>query len=275
MNVTNSFPVFDDCFPDLNQFILELVKDYETGRIRSWDGLEEKVKDFFTPGRMEQMEALVPGWQKMTLYSGGITLVHVMCVFLGMFMLPEFRSLLPEQQQMAKWIVLFHDIAKFHIRGKKDTMHAFHSGVHTANLLPHFVFPTRQKYHERIGQWSKYAAQAFIVNDTDATPKPDNQKLPGILIGIDNLFGKNTPAALITKAALLHISLQIDPFYPTPAPLTDDEIKRYIDPDLFPLLRVMMHADNEGWSLFDPETRSQRKNDAQKAFGKIEMLLSR
>lgn len=275
MNVTNSFPVFDDCFPDLNQFILELVKDYETGRIRSWDGLEEKVKDFFTPGRMEQMEALVPGWQKMASYSGGITLVHVMCVFLGMFMLPEFRSLLPEQQQMAKWIVLFHDIAKFHIRGKKDTMHAFRSGVHTANLLPHFGFPTRQKYHERIGQWSKYAAQAFILNDTDATPKPDNQKLPGILIGIDNLFGKNTPAALITKAALLHISLQIDPFYPTPAPLTDDEIKRYIDPDLFPLLRVMMHADNEGWSLFDPETRSQRKNDAQKAFGKIEMLLSR
>jgi hypothetical protein len=113
------------------------------------------------------------------------------------------------------------------------------------------------------------------LNDTDATPGPDNRRLPGILIGIDNLFGKDAPAALITKTALLHISLDVDPFYATPAPLTEEEIKHYIDPSLFPLLRVMMHADNEGWSLFDPETRAQRRNDALKAFERFEMVISR
>jgi hypothetical protein len=275
MNTTQTFPSFNDCFPELNRFLQGLVQSFEAGRLRSWEGLEEKVKVFFTPQRMEQMESLLPGWQKMASYSDGITLVHVMCVFLGMLMLPEFHSLTAEQQQLAKWIILFHDIDKVHLQGKKDTMHAFRSGVQAANLLPRFGFRTRQKFGERIDPWSKYAAEAFLVDDTDGTPKPDNRKLPGILIGIDNLFGKDTPAALITKTALLHISLAVDPHYPTPAPLTEDEVKRFIDPRLFPLLRVMMHADNEGWSLFNPETRAQRRNDAEKAFRNIEMLISR
>lgn len=274
MNSSNAFPLFEDCFPELNQFMRELVRDYEAGTINSWNDLEEQVKASFTPKRMEQMDSLVPGWRKMSSYSGGITLVHVMCVFLGMLMLPEFKSLTPQQQQLAKWIILLHDIDKFHIRGKKDTMHAFRSGVHTANLLPGFGFSTRQRYRERIGYWSEYTAQSFVPGDADTPTKPDNQKLPGILIGIDNLFGRDTPAALITKIVLLHISLDVDPFYPTPAPLTDDEIRRFIHPSLLPLLRVMMLSDNEGWSLFDPETRARQRSDTLQAFGRIEEIIS-
>jgi hypothetical protein len=274
MNSTNIVPVFDDCFPELNQFILGLIQVYEAGQLKSWDDLDEKVKAYFTNERMEQMESMVPGWKKMASYSDGITLVHVMCVFLGLLMLPEYQVLPLQQKQLAKWIVLFHDIAKFHIQGKKDTMHAFRSGVETAKALPRFGFPTRPLFHERISLWSGYADQAFILRAGEPAPKPDNQKLSGILIGIDNLFGKDTPAALITKTVLLHISLHIDPFYPTPAALTEDEIKRYIDPELFPLLRVMMLADNEGWSLFHPEKRAQRSRDAMKAFGKIEEMIS-
>ena len=275
MNTNRMFPSFDDCFPELNGFLQGLVHSYEAGRLKSWDDLDEQVKAYFTPQRMEQMESMLPGWHKMASYSDGITLVHVMCVFLGMFMLPEFQSLTSAQKQMAKWIVLFHDVAKFHIPGRKDTMHAFRSGVRAANLLPRFGFRTRQKFGERIHEWSKYTEQASTQRSTDSTLKPDNRKLPGILMGIDNLFGKNTPAALITKTVLLHISLAIDPFYPTPAALTDEEIKRFIEPDLFPLLRVMMLADNEGWSLFDPEKQSQRRTDAERAFQHIETLIFR
>jgi len=273
MNTTEAFPLFDDSFSDLNQFLIELVQAYEVGTIRSWDDLEENVKAFFAPEKMEWMESMVPGWKTMASYSDGITLVHVMCVFIGLFMLPEFQSLTPGHKQLAKWIVLLHDIAKFHIRGKKDSMHAFRSGVHTANLLPRYGFPTRQHYHERIGYWSEYTAQAFVPSD-GASPKPDNQKLPGILIGIDNLFGKNSPAALIIRTVLLHISLHVDPFYPTPAPLTEDEIKRFIDPDFLPLLKAMMLSDNEGWSLFDPETRARQRHDTLEVFKEVERLIA-
>ena len=275
MKDPETFPAFDDCFSDLNQFILELVEAYEAGNLGSWTDLEVRVHAFFTPERMEEMESLVPGWKKMASYSEAITLVHVMCVFLGLFMLPEFRSLTAAQQQLAKWIVLFHDIAKFHIEGKKDTMHAFRSGVETAKALPSFGFPTRPHFYERIGYWSEYTEQAFIVPEADTAPRPDNRKLPGILIGIDNLFGKDAPAALITKTVLLHISLHIDPFYPTPAALTDEEIKRFISMSLFPLLQAMMLSDNEGWSLFQPETRAQRRRTADESFERIEQLLSK
>lgn len=274
MKAPETFPAFDDCFSDLNQFILELVEAYEAGNLRSWTDLDEKVHAFFTPERMDEMESLVPGWKKMASYSEAITLVHVMCVFLGLFMLPEFRSLTAAQQQLAKWIVLFHDIAKFHIEGKKDTMHAFRSGVETAKALPSFAFPTRPHFYERIGYWSAYTEQAFIVPEAGTAPRPDNRKLPGILIGIDNLFGKDTPAALITKTVLLHISLHIDPFYPTPAALTDEEIKRFISASLFPLLQAMMLSDNEGWSLFKPEVRAQRRRNADAAFQRIEQIIS-
>ncbi|HEX5809367.1 MAG TPA: hypothetical protein VFY25_11925 [Anaerolineales bacterium] len=274
MTTFPAVPRFDDFFSDLNRFILELVRTYETKNLNSWEELEERVKSYFTAEIMKQMEALVPGWQKMASYSNGITLVHVMCVFLGLFMLPEFQQLSAEQRQLAKWIVLLHDIDKFHIRGKKDTMHAFRSGVQAGNLLPRFGFPTRQHFEERIVEWSQYTFWAFIPDGPNAAPRPDNRKLPAILIGIDNLFGQYTPAALITKTVLLHISLDVDPSYPTPAPLTTDEIKRCISPVLLPLLRVMMLSDNEGWSLFDPDTRARQRKDTLKAFEEVEKLIS-
>ena len=274
MSSLDVFPVFDKYFSDLNQFILGLVKLYENGEMKSWEDLEEKVKAYFTAERMNQMESRVPGWQKMASYTEGITLVHVMCVFLGLFMLPEFQGLLIEQKQLAKWIVLFHDVDKVHLRGKKDSMHAFRSGVLVAKLITKFGFPATEKYRELIDSWCQYTIQAFIIEDGNTTPKPDNQKLPEILTGIDQLFGIDTPAALITKAVLLHISLHVDPFYQTPAPLTQAEIKRFIDLELFPLLKVMMLSDNEGWSLFEPQTRARQRHDTLHAFQEFERLIS-
>jgi len=274
MNTSHQFPSFDVLLPELNQFILELVEDHRAGKINSWEQLEEKVNAFFTPEQMERIESVAPGWRKMASYSGGITLVHVMCVFLGVYVMPEYRALTPEHQQMEKWIVLLHDLDKIHIHGKRDSMHAFRSGVLAGQLLPELGFPVTEKYHELIHPWSEHTLQAFLFRDGDAAPKPDNQKLPEILTGIERLFGKNAPATLITKIILLHISLKVDPFYPTPAPLTEEEIKKFITPGLLPLLKVMMMGDNEGWSLFEPENRKRQYKDAVKAFQEVEKIIA-
>lgn len=274
MNTFLPFPSFDERFPFLNRFILELVEAYKAKNLNSWTKLDKKVKSFFTPRRMEQMEKLVPGWKKMASYSNGITQTHVICVFLGVFLMPEFQALTPEGQQIAKWIVLFHDLDKFHIRGKKDTMHGFHSGILTATILPTLGFSTTTKYYDLLSSWCEFTLHAYVELHGNPTPIPDNQKLPQILEGIDQLFGKNAPASLITKAVLLHISLSIDPFYPTPAPLSDAEIKGIITPELFPLLKVMMMGDNEGWALFDPKDRKRQYKDALDAFEKVQDLIA-
>lgn len=274
MNTYPDFPSFDLEFKELNEFILMLVDEYRNGKLNSWDDLDERVKAFYTPERMDAIEAKAPGWKKMSSYSDGITLTHVTCVFLGMFMLPEFKSLSEEQQQIAKWIVLFHDIDKFHIREKKDTMHAFRSGVVAANIMPNIGFPVTDKYDALIHSWSEFTVTAFTMENGNPSPKPDNQKLSEILIGIEELFGENTPATLIVKTALLHISLNVDKKYPTPSPLTEAETREFIGPSLLPFLKVMMLSDTEGWSLFEPEDRKQRIKDALKAFERFEELIS-
>src|SRR5215216_3053802 len=273
MSVEQTFPSCDDRFPDLNQFILELVELYRAGRISSWEELEALVKAFFTPERMEQIEWIIPGWRTMVSYTDGITLVHVMCVFLGMYMMLEFQQLTREQQGLMKWVILFHDSAKIHIEGKKDAMHAFRSAVLAANTLPMLGFRTTENYPDIIQSWSKATTEACMANSA-SVPIPDNQKLPEILAGMDQLYGKDTPATLIIKTALLHISLPVDAMYPTPAPLTEDEIRAYIDDQLFPLLRVMMLADNEGWSMFDPENRVRQRIDTLAAFAEVKTLIS-
>lgn len=268
-----NFPIFDEKLSFLNLFLIDLVNEYRMGKIDSWEVLDEKVKSFFTTERLKQTEALVPNWIKMTSYSDGITLTHVMCVFLGVLMLPEYETLTEEEKGLIKWIILLHDVEKFHIRGKKDTMHAFKSGVHAAKILPSLGFPVTDKYTETIDSWSSLTLQAFTTPDKDGAPKPDNKKLPEILHGIDQMFGENTPASLITKVVLLHISLDVDPFYPTPAALTDDEIKRFVSPTMFPVLKVMLLGDNEGWSMFDAETRKRQRDDALNACLKFEKMI--
>src|SRR5512139_2338111 len=178
------FPSFDERFPALDAFIHKLVELYRAGEIDAWEDLDRCVKDFFDPSRMDQVESLVPGWRKMASYADGITLVHVLCVFLGMYMLPEFSQLSSHQKQWMKWVILFHDIDKFHIRGKKDTMHAFNSGVVMANRIPALGFSPTEKYPKLIRSWGEYTSQAFIPGEGDAPPTPDNRKLPEILQGI-------------------------------------------------------------------------------------------
>jgi len=272
MSTKIPFPAFDERLSFLNDFIIDGVETYKAGKIDSWRKLDRIVKDYFTPERTEHMEKLIPGWENMASFSNGITQTHVICVFLGVYILPEFQALSLVEQQLAKWIVLFHDLAKVHLPKKRDAMHGFRSGILVAQILPSLGFPITEKYHEQLESWSEFTSNAYY--ESDIAPIPDNQKLPEILMGIDRMFGVNAPASRIVKIVLLHISLTIDPNYQSPAPLTDDEIKRYITPELYPLLKVMMMGDIEGWSLFKPQVRKQQYHDAIEAFNKVYKIIA-
>lgn len=276
MKAEQDFPGFDERFPALNHFILELVDLYNAGKISSWDDLAQHVNTFFMPDRMEQMDLAVPGWYKMASYSGGVTLVHVMCVFLGLFMLPEFQKLSGEQQQLAKWIVLFHDLEKEMTTGagEKDKTHAFRAAGTTARELPRLGFPVTPIYQDLITAWSELTCTAITVSMDSSESIQDNKKLPEIMAGIFRMFGHNTPAALILRSVLLHMSITVVRDWPQAAPLTDVEITNYVDQDLLPLLKVMMLADNEGWSLFYPEERLKQRNETIETFEKVENLIS-
>jgi len=272
MKSTQEIPSFDFCFPYLNQFLLGLVDLYNEDRICSWADLEERVRNFFTAERMDQIESVVPHWRKMASYNNRVTLVHVMCVFLGMYMMPEFLSMSKDQQQLMKWVILLHDVEKEPQEGKRDHAHAFRSAVTTARVLPKLGFPITTEYDSLINQWSEFTNSAITKPEHSLDVVQDNHKLPGILNGINQMFGHDTPAALLVKTILFHLSVNMK-LWPPAAPLTDEEVKSYFDHDLVSMLRVMNLGDSEGWNMFRP-SRETLRNDTLEAFKKIEQLIS-
>ena len=274
MNTKANFPAFDDTFSELNQFILGLAKAYEAGDLKSWGELEKRTKAYFTAEKMEQMESTVPHWRSMASHRDGVTLTHVMCVFLGLVMLPEYQSLSWEGQQLAKWIVLFHDVEKEVKPGQKDTKHAFRSAISAARQLPKFGFAVTPEYDRLISQWSEFTYSAIRTAPGFSDPIQDNKKLPEILTDLEKMFGADTPATMVVKGVLLHMSINVVNEWPQAAPLTEEEIKGYITHSFMPLLKVMMLSDNEGWVLFSSERELQRKETLE-AFQGVENVISK
>ena len=274
MSKNLEIPSFNVLLADLDQFILDLVKEYKAEKIMSWDDLEDRVNAFFAPKRMEQVESIVPGWQKMASYADGITLVHVMCVFLGLYMLPEFLNMTKKQQEMMKWVVIFHDVEKELQNGKRDHAHAFRSAVGAAQTLPKLGFPTTSEYDLLIDEWSEFTWEAVTLHENSTDWVQDNRKLPKIINGIERMFGNSLPATLIIKTILFHLSVDMD-YWPPTAPLTNMEMKSYFDREITFLLMVMHLADGEGWLIFEPENREVGRNDTLRAFERVEQLISK
>lgn len=273
MNTACHFPSFCSSLPDLNQFIHKLDEEYHAGKLNTWEDLEEFVDAFFTSERMDAMEVIVPGWRKMASYSHGVTLTHVTCAFLGMVGLPEFQDLSLEQQELLKWMVLFHDVEKEVREGKRDPRHGFRSAVTAARQLPHLDFPATAEYDHVVASWSEFTYAAVKPSESYIEPIQDNEKLPEILTGIERMFGAGTPAALIVKGVLLHMSITVLRDWKQAAPLTETEIGRYLTSDLMPLLKVLMLADNDGWVLFYPQ-REQQRRETLETFQRIEKIIS-
>lgn len=272
MKTAQEIPSFDIYLPYLNEFIHELVGLYNEDRISSWNDLEERVSNFYTTERMNQLESVVPHWHKMASYENGVTLVHVMCVFLGLYMMPEFLSMTEVKQQLMKWVILLHDIEKEPQEGKRDHAHAFRAAASAARTLPGLGFPITSEYDSLIADWSEFTCTAITLPENSRDAIQDNSKLPKILGGIELMFGHNSPAALIIKTILFHLSVNMQ-LWPPAAPLTDEEVGRYFDREFVPMLRVMNLGDSEGWSMFH-ESRESLRSDTLEAFNRIEQLIS-
>jgi hypothetical protein len=219
------------------------------------------------------MEAVVPHWHKMASYVEGVTLTHVMCCFLGMYMAREFLGLTLEEQQMMKWVILFHDVEKEPQAGKRDHTHAFRSAVGAARRLPGLGFPVTPQYDSVIDQWDSFTRSARTKLENSPDDVQDHGKLPEILRGIERMFGRHTPAALIVRTILLHLSVNMKE-WPPPNPLNEEEVKACIDRELWPFLRVMNLADNDGWTLFDPTVNQRQRLEILEEFMKIERIIA-
>jgi hypothetical protein len=275
MITDTDFPPIETRLPEMMAFVSGLAQDYQSGGIPSWQMMAERVHAFFTPDMLDEVDAIAPGWCDMSSYDDGVTLVHVMCVFTGLLTCPEFQHATRTQQGLMKWIILFHDIAKEVRDGQRDFTHGFRSAARTGAILPRIGFAATAEYDNLIDDWIVFADTAITKRGrTSSVRIQDNRKLPEILDGIERLFGHKTPATLIVKTVLLHISINVVEAWPQSAPLTETEIRQYVDTELFPMVRMMMLADNDGWALFDQATKERYRQETLAVFGKLEPILA-
>ena len=268
-----AIPKIETYLPELMTLINGLAGEYESGALNSWALMTEEVQAFFTPGMMDKTDTVIPGWRKMSSYTNGITLVHVMSALTALLLRPEYRNATPEQQTMMQWIVLLHDIAKAKINGKKDHTHGFCSAAVAGKLLPQFGFTLMADYQNLLEEWYFLTSSAMTVHHDSGVDVQDNSKLPQIVAGIETLFGYQTAPALIVKTILFHYSFNVLEEWPVLSPLTDHEIGQDIDDKLLPFLRMMVNVDNDAWGFFDAERKERHRQETIIFVDKVKQII--
>jgi len=262
-------PHLETLLPELVRFTKQLATDHQNGKLTDWDAFKQRVRVFYTSGMMDKIDKVVPGWIHMSSYLDQQTLIHVTSVLVALFLVPEYQSASPDQQRLMEWTVIFHDIAKKARKGLHDYTHGFRSAAVTGAALALIGFPTRPDFAAHLASWKAVTENASIFDARHSENIQDNTKLPAIIGGIDHLYGQHSAAALIIKGVLFHMSINNDPGYPTLAPLTQQEIQRYITADLFPILKTMMLVDSDGWNLFDRKEGQRLRQQTLDVFDTI------
>jgi hypothetical protein len=142
--------------------------------------------------------------------------------------------------------VMGHDIEKRAQRYKRDHTHGFRSAAVTGKACLSLELDRNSVEDQEFDRWYQLTYSAETYSEVLDDLVQDNRKLANIISGIDRLFPQD--AALIVKGVLLHMSLTVVEMWPAAAPLSDQEIQRYITPELLPLLRIMMLVDNIAWA---------------------------
>ena len=116
--------------------------------------------------------------------------------------------------------------------------------------MPRLGFPVTSAYASEFQDWFQLTNTATRFDEDLKLEIQDNSKLSAILGGAKRIFAEPTRSAV--SAITLHQSITSLAAWPVKAPLTDDQIKAYLDNELFPVLFALTLADSGGWNLFDP-----------------------
>ncbi len=252
--------------PGVWSFLQALDADITTGRLASTDALIAKARAFYTPERMAEIEAVIPGWRHMASYDDGKTLWHVTVAMVALMGLDEYKAMTGPEHVVQEWIVLLHDLAKEPAKGR-DHRHGFRSGALAGRVLPALGFPTTAVYAAEFPAWFSLTDGAFKLDRAKGYPIHDNAKLPEIMAGAARLF--TGPTLTVVKAITLHQSITSLAAWPVAAPIAQAEAARYVDRPLYPALLALTLADSGGWNLFERARLAAMYGETRKVFARL------
>ena len=260
---TTAISSIAQALPDVWGFLEWLGAGVEAGSITSTKQLIDHCREFYTDERMNEIEAVVPGWKHMSSFADGKTLWHINVAMVALMQLEEYRAMSSSQQTVQEWIVFLHDLAKEPVDGR-DHRHSFRSAAAAGRIMPKLGFPVTSVYPSEFDAWFQVADTASRFDAEQGLEIQDNSKLPRILGGAKQIFVEPTRSAV--GAIALHQSITTLAAWPVKAPLTDEEVVTYVDMEIYPVLLTLTLADSGGWNLFDRPTMEAMYEETRAVF---------
>jgi hypothetical protein len=263
-----SITLLSDVLPNLWSLACDLAGELQTGKYQSWQAINPRLQDLFSPEISKSCEMLIPGWRKIAKQRNGLTATHTLLVLAGCLRLPEYLAAPVATRHEIEWAAVLHDVDKNYDlhTNRKDASHPFRSAAVAVKGLPRLGFlPQPGVAFADLEHWS-----ALVMNSErpeDGRMVHDHSHLAEIIAFLYQHWGVETPASRILKAILFHQSLPTLKAWPNPVLLKDNELYAYLTINDLNVLLPLLVADSHAWELFNENRNASldelRANNAE------------
>lgn len=234
--------------PDFWNLSQETALALQAGKFSDWEPLIQQISPLLDESFIEGMDKVIPGWRKIATLHDGQTALHTLLVFSLCLNLPEYTLTDAQTCMEIEWAAVLHDLDKNLARS--DTAHPFRSAAVVARIMPELGFELLPNTNATdLETWSNLVMSA---------QRPDGEKmihdhssLREIIEGIHKCWGKDSSAARVLKAVLLHQSLPTVKTWSNAVLLTDEELAYALTLNDMKVLGALMVADSDSWNVFD------------------------
>ena len=273
MPALTAFPPIEQHLPELTAFVDDLSRAIELRNTATLDKAQRSITAFFNAKQLQKLDSVAPGWADLVAHDRSKTLTHVMLAMASLAFHPEFEASSPEEQNILRWALLFHDIAK-RSETERDLTHAFRSAVVMARSVPLICVDVPTTYFQNFHAWAKLTLGATKLQPGSDQLIQDNQCIPEIMSGLERMLATHPAAVMAIKLVLLHHSINILREWPQASALTDTQVQQFFDFRLLQLIRVMMLADNDGWELFNNRNCLRYRTETRTVFTHLQTLIT-
>jgi hypothetical protein len=229
----------------------KIASDLRADRFSDWEALLQQLSPLLEQNFVEYMDEIIPGWKKIATLHDGQTAKHTLLVFATCLNLLEYKQADIQARMEIEWAAILHDLDKSQARN--DPAHPFRSAAVAVKILPDLGFePLPNINNSDLEAWSDLVMSAQR-SDCERMLH-DHSALKEIIDGIYKCWGKDSSAARVLKAVLLHQSLPTLKDWPNAVLLTDEELSYSLTLKDMDVLGPLMIADSDSWNIFD-ETR--------------------
>ncbi|CAI2371563.1 unnamed protein product [Moneuplotes crassus] len=197
------------------------------------------------------------------LISYGHCYLHILMVVYNCYTDERFQDLLPSHQNQLLWAALLHDIGK---RGKpvfegKDHIHPFRSAGIAMEIFVKTEF-IQEKYKDKALELSEITLEAYKEIDCPKFKRKhrknwdkmcqhchDHSQLEKIFEYLKYVSQGDSFIINTFALVLFHQSIYGIKCYRPVVEISDEDIKKYIDPSTLDMYEIIMNADSHAYTI--------------------------